>query len=72
MKGKGNTKRTYKKGDQCVQNPGTRRHRDVVKKNVISQRKSGGGKNYLLFLFVLTVQYSFFAFQEGECYFEIR
>ena len=47
MKGKGNSKKTYKKGDQCVQNPGTRRHRDVVKRNVISQRKSGGGKNHL-------------------------
>ncbi|XP_066913339.1 RRP12-like protein [Clytia hemisphaerica] len=43
MKGKGNSRRTFKKGDQCVQNPSTRRHRDDVKKNVISQRKSKGG-----------------------------
>ena len=39
MRGKGKSRRTFKKGDQCVQNPSTRRHRDDVKKNVISQNK---------------------------------
>ena len=52
MKGKGFSKRTFKKGDQCVQNPGTRRHRDHVKKNVISQRKAGGGVGKLINCFV--------------------
>jgi len=43
MKGKIKSNRTHKKGDQCVQNPNTKRFRDDVKRNVISQRKSGGG-----------------------------
>lgn len=44
MKLKGTKKgKSFKKGDQCVQNPETRKHRDNVKKNVFTQRKSGGG-----------------------------
>jgi len=35
--------RVFKKGDQCTQNPSSRKHRDSVKKNIITQRKVGGG-----------------------------
>lgn len=35
--------KTFKKGEQCVQNPSTRKHRDNVKKSVMSHNKTGGG-----------------------------
>lgn len=46
MKGKGSKgkpRKTFKKGDQCVQNPTTRKFRNDTKRNIISHRKSGGG-----------------------------
>ena len=41
---KGKSKKSFKKGDQCVQNPNTKRFRDQVKKNVFT-RKSTRGKS---------------------------
>jgi len=35
--------KSFKKGDQCVQNPSSRQHRDNVKKNFFTQTKSSGG-----------------------------
>ena len=36
-------RKAFKKGDQCIQNPETSKHRDSVKKNVFLQRKTAGG-----------------------------
>ena len=41
---KGKSKKSFKKGDQCVQNPNTKKFRDQVKKNVFT-RKSTEGKS---------------------------
>ncbi|XP_047128483.2 RRP12-like protein isoform X1 [Hydra vulgaris] len=43
MKAKSKSKKVFKKGDQCVQNPKSRKFRDQVKKNVFTQRSSKKG-----------------------------
>lgn len=49
MKQKVKQRNTFKKGDQCVQNPSTRKFRNQVKKNVFTHKKSETGKSELFF-----------------------